>query len=50
MKIIGKILTLIGALAGLLYLAQKSISWIYENTVGKYVVFEEKIKDPTDCE
>ncbi len=46
MKFLAKILTAIGALAGVLYLIQKAISWAYENAVHRYVVFEQDGDDP----
>lgn len=41
MKLIWKLLSVIGAFAGVFYLAHKGIGRAYENTVHHYVVFDE---------
>lgn len=41
MKLIWKLLSLLGALAGFFYLAHKGIGRAYENTIHRYVVMDE---------
>lgn len=45
MKLVGKLLSLFGVVAGIFYVCHQGIARLYENTIHRYVVFEHKDKN-----